>query len=241
IFLLNNTTEFNTPVDLLFFDDRGDDLLNQFQLFSGASSTLYTISLNSNSYINVGEITVGLNNPSTLFSNKSVKHTATDNSANVSGNYFVHIFSDIYFLSTTMQSDSLGSYGLYKTSGLKLKRGSLNSVSMDILSGTISGSVSSSSKNFTFSLNLQNVIFQKSLNCLNNVSIQNPGYLQLQWKFSDLFKDNSSGYIISGLDSKVSNSGNIIISSTTNQDIYNILLANISANASIFLEYKCLQ
>jgi hypothetical protein len=224
---------------MLVFDDRGDEKIDQFELISGIPKKNFTVKIDPSSYWKIKEIMVLLGNTTTLFSTQEPKHveTTSNTTGSNAGYYHLYFVNELYPFQFQNGFDLEGNYLFQDTAGILLKRGQIQEIRTDIAEIFWKGEIQTSDGGFPFELRTDSLDINRRLKCPREISLQNNSHLVLQFKHSDLFKDNSNGTILSTLFSRA-NFSLIQINKNTNSDIYNLFIENFM-NSEIFTEYRC--
>ncbi len=180
-----------------------------------------------------------LNNPVAFFSGQE-RHVETSSTggASVAGYQHLVMNTAIYPFQLSTGSDLEGSYRLLFLEGVNVKRSRVVQVRLDLSSILINAEIESNTQKFQLEVSLENQDLLRNLQCPLDVSILNPGFLQLKLKYSEMFKDNSEGSFLSQVSQRVGAGTQITINSTLNTDLLKVFQQNLYS--SEFLgEYKC--
>ena len=213
--LLRDSIKTNANLQILFYDDQGDEKLDSFQLNSGAVNDLYTVTLSDSSKINFDKVELYI---STTSSNIAAK---------------------------TNGSDEFGSYSASESFVLtNLPQGILQKVTFHFASILFIGSLKSATKtkNFTIQFPLSDISFTRL--CSNTLGLNQGLNLKIDIKYSDLFKDTTTNAYTTIDNTKILRAihdlpdNNPIISNTQNSGIYNEIIKNWNLTTTM-KEHRC--
>lgn len=226
----------------VFFDDQGDSNLNSFQITSQGQN--YLINLNNDSELNFDRIDL-LNQSISQNSNENAKHnevSSTSGSGNSSsGSLKIFQIANNFRTKDFMKSNSSDERGdLSFSQNFSLgnfPQGRIGSVIFHFNEILFSGSsIGSTTKNFIIRISKSDI--NSNLICSNSVSFSSNYNLVLQFKYVNLFRDNSSFRIFKSIHDL--SETNVNISENSNRNIYNEIVKNLNL-ADTLKEYGCIK
>lgn len=253
--LLRDSIKTNANLQILFYDDQGDDKLDSFQLNSGVSTDIYTVTLNDSSKITFDKIEFYIStisssiNDSTDAPNQVLLHEADSGSTgSSSGTIKVFTTANGYSTSTFFKTNGVDEFGSYSASDVftlsGLPQGILQKVTFHFASIQLAGSLKSSTKTKTFTVQfpLSDVSFTRL--CSNTLGLNQSLNLKIDIKYSELIKDTTTNAYVVIDNTKILRAihdlpdNNPIISNTQNSGIYNEILKNWNL-ATTIKEHRC--
>ena len=253
--LLRDSIKTNASLQLLFYDDQGDDKLESFQLNSATAKDTYTVTLSDTSKIIFDKIELYISTTSSsVVDNKDnspeiLMHEADAGSGGVSSaTTKIFVTANNYSTSTFSKangSDELGSYSSSEIFSLiNLPQGILQKVTFHFASIILNGNLSSATKtkSFTVQFPLSDVSFTRL--CSNTLGLSQGLNLKIDIKYSELFKDTTTNAYTTIDNTKILRAihdladNNPIISNTQNSGIYNEIIKNWNLTTTI-KEHRC--
>ena len=253
--LLRDSIKTNANLQILFYDDQGDEKLDSFQLNSGAVNDLYTVTLSDSSKINFDKVELYISTTSSNIAAKKESqseiflHEADGGSGGISSaTTKVYVTANGYSTSTFLKtngSDEFGSYSASESFVLtNLPQGILQKVTFHFASILFIGSLKSATKtkNFTIQFPLSDISFTRL--CSNTLGLNQGLNLKIDIKYSDLFKDTTTNAYTTIDNTKILRAihdladNNPIISNTQNSGIYNEIIKNWNLTTTM-KEHRC--
>jgi hypothetical protein len=253
--LLRDSIKTNASLQILFYDDQGDDRLESFQLNSGVNTDVFTVTLDSSSKITFDKIELHISttsssvNDSNNAPNQILLHEAdSGTTGSAPGTVKVFTTANGYSTSTFFKTNGSDEFGSYSASDnftlAALPQGALQKVTFHfnsvILSGTLKGP--SKTKTFTIQFPLSDIAFTRL--CSTTLGLNQGLSLKLDIKYSDLLKDTTTSSYTTIDNTKVLRAihdlpdNNPTISITQNSGIYNEIIKNWSLTTTI-KEHRC--
>lgn len=253
--LLRDSIKTNASLQLLFYDDQGDENLNTFQLNSANTSDIYTVTLVDTSKISFDKIELYVNtsSASVLESNTSPPevffHEADSGpTGSASATTKVFVTANGYATSTFLNangSDELGSYSATDNFVLtNLPQGILQKVTFHFGSIVLVGSLKSTTKTKSFTIQFPSRDLSFSRLCSNLLGLNQNLNLKLDIRYSDLFKDTTTNTYLTIDNTKILRAihdlsdPNPTISITQNSGIFNEINKNWNLT-TIIKEHRC--
>lgn len=238
--LFQSSLKTNAYLQLIFFDDQGDNRLENFQISSAGG--IYNISLEKDSIFHLEKIDLlTQTNSSILEKNESVKHTETT-VANPNSNSTLKILTTAnnytnreFFISNSAdETGNLHSSSIFSLSDIS--QGTLSSVTLHINQIIFKGTSIGSTNTKTFLITLPKSDLTIRNFCNKNFQSGSNLGIRIQFKFVNLFKDQTRIKILKAIHDLPS--PNIIINSTNNSDLYLELINNLNLSDTM-KEYRC--
>jgi hypothetical protein len=253
--LLRDSIKTNASLQLLFYDDQGDDKLESFQLNSAVNTDTYTVTLNDASKIVFDKIEFYISTTSSSVNDSSDEHNhillhEADSGSTGSSSGSIKIFTTAngYSTSNFFKANGSDEFGSYSGSDIfilaNLPQGILQKVTFHFASIQLVGSLKSSTKTKTFTVQfpLSDVSFTRL--CSNTLGLNQSLNLKIDIKYSELFKDTTTNAYTTKDNTKILRAihdlpdNNPIISNTQNSGIYNEIVKNWNLSTTI-KEHRC--
>ncbi|MBK9498309.1 MAG: hypothetical protein IPO06_02825 [Leptospiraceae bacterium] len=253
--LLRDSIKTNANLQILFYDDQGDEKLDSFQLNSGTANDLYTVTLTDSSKINFDKIELYISTTSSnITANKESQneiflHEADGGSGGISSaTTKIYVTANGYSTSTFLKANGADEFGSYSASEsfvlANLPQGILQKVTFHFASILFVGSLKSTTKtkNFTIQFPLNDISFTRL--CSNTLGLNQGLNLKLDIKYSELFKDTTTNAYTIIDNTKILRAihdlpdNNPVISNAQNSGIYNEIIKNWNLTTTI-KEHRC--
>lgn len=252
--LLRDSIKTHANLQVLFYDDQGDEKLDTFQLNSGAVNDLYTVSLSDSSKISFDKIEFYISTTSSNISankknqEKIFFHEADSGGVTSSATTKIYVTANGYSTSNFFKANGSDEFGSYSGSDIfilaNLPQGILQKVTFHFASIQLVGSLKSSTKTKTFRVQfpLSDVSFTRL--CSNTLGLNQSLNLKIDIKYSELFKDTTTNAYVVIDNTKILRAihdlpdNNPIISNTQNSGIYNEIVKNWNLSTTI-KEHRC--
>jgi hypothetical protein len=238
--LFQSNLKTNASLQLVFFDDQGDNRLENFQISS--SGGIYNISLEKDSIIQLEKIDLATQTNANLSeNNETIKHTETTVSSPNSNSTLKILTTannytnkEFYISNSSDETGNLHSSSLFSLNDIS--QGTLNSITLHINQIVLKGTSVGSANTKTFLITLAKSDFLIRNFCNKNFQAGNNLGIRLQFKFVNLFKDQTRVKIMKAIHDL--SSPNILINITNNSDIYTEIINNLNLSDTI-KEYRC--
>jgi len=254
--LLKDSIKTNANLQILFYDDQGDNNLESFQQFSGNNTDIYTITLNDSSIITFNKIEFYISS----LSNNRLEETES-NSYNIflhesdsggtispSGTIKVFTTANGYSTSSFIKFNALDEFGAYSGSDTfnlaELPQGSLQKLILHFSSIVFAGVLKGPNKTKTFTIQLPASDISFTRLCTTTLGLNQDLSLKIDIKYSDLFKDSTPSSYTTIDNTKILRSindltdNNPTISNTQNSGIYNEIIKNWNLTSTL-KEHRC--
>lgn len=252
--LLRESIKTNASLQILFYDDQGDDKLESFQLNSAVASDIYTVTLNNSSEMNFDKVefyiaTTSSSINSSDATNQVMLHEA-DSGSSGSASATIKVFSTAngYSTSSFLNANGSDEFGYYNVSDnfilSDLPQGILQKVTFHFNSVHFSGTINGPNKTKNFTLQFSKLDIPFTRLCTTNLGLNQNLNLKLDLKYSELWKDTTTNSYTIIDNTKILRAisdlteSNPIISSSENSGIYNEILKNWNLNTTI-KEHGC--
>lgn len=253
--LLRDSIKTNAFLQLLFYDDQGDDSLNTFQLNSANATDIYTVTLADTSKISFDKIEfyVNTSSPSILenvTNPPEVLFHESDSGPSGASSAITKVFVTAigYNTSTFMKANGSDEFGSYSASDnfilTNIPQGILQKVTFHFSSIVFVGSLKSATKTKTFTIQFPSSDVSFTRLCSNLLGLNQNLNLKLDLKYSDLFKDTTTNTYSTIDNTKILRAihdlsdSNPTISNTQNSGIFNELNKNWNLTTTI-KEHRC--
>lgn len=253
--LLRDSIKTSASLQILFYDDQGDDKLESFQLNSGVATDIYTVTLNDSSKITFDKIELYISTTSSSVNdsndapNQILLHEADGGSTgSASGTIKVFTTANGYSTSSFIKSNGSDEFGSYSASDnftlAVLPQGILQKVTFHFASILLVGNLQSTTKTKTFTIQfpLSDISFTRL--CSTTLGLNQGLSLRLDIKYSDLLKDTTTSSYTTIDNTKVLRAindladNNPTISNTQNSGIYKEIIKNWNLLTTI-KEHRC--
>lgn len=253
--LLRDSIKTYANLQILFYDDRGDDRLESFVLNSGTSNEFYNITLTDSSKISFDKIELYISTTSSnILSEKDSQskiflHELDSGSGGASSaKTKIFVTANGYSTSNFLKANGYDEFGSYSASDnftlANLPQGILQKVTFHFASILLVGSLKSTTKtkNFTVQFPVSDISFTRL--CSNTLGLNQGINLKLDIKYSDLFKDTTTSTYTILDNTKILRAihdladNNPTISNTQNVGIFNEIIKNWNLTTTI-KEHRC--
>lgn len=252
--LLRESIKTNASLQILFYDDQGDESLKSFQLNSAVASDIYTVTLNNSSQISFDKVELYISTTSSSINssdatNQVMLHEA-DSGSSSSASATIKVFTTANGYSTSSflnanGSDEFGYSNISENFVLSdLPQGILQKVTFHFNSVHFSGTISGDNKTKNFTLQFSKIDIPFTRLCTTNLGLNQNLNLKMALKYSELWKDTTTNSYTIIDNTKILRAitdlteSNPIISSSENSGIYNEILKNWNLNTTI-KEHGC--
>ncbi len=247
--LLRASIKTSASLQFLFFDDRGDNALETFQLSSGTNSDIYTITLLDTSKFLLTSVDFYISTTSLSIENGiEIEFHTADSGSTAQAGTVTRMYSTAknYSTSNFMKTNGLDENGSFSASEnfslTGLPQGMLKQVILRMGQTVLSGTIKNQTQSKPFTIEFSSMDISLAQLCSANLGLNQTINLKLDIQYSNLFKDTNSTTTIDN--TKILRAINDLpimnptISATQNSGIYSEIIKNWNLTGTI-KEHGC--
>lgn len=252
--LLRDSIKTTANLQVLFYDDQGDEKLESFQLNSATANDLYTVTLLDSSKINFDKIELYISTTSPNIADNKDKtqdiflHEADGGGGTSSATIKIFVLANGYSVLDFFKANGSDEFGYYRASEnfviANLPQGILQKVTFHFASILLVGNLKSTTKTKTFTIQFPLSDISLTRLCSTTLGLNQGLNLKLDIKYSELFKDTTTNSYTTLDNTKILRAindladNNPTISNTQNSGIYKEIIKNWNLLTTV-KEHRC--